>query len=167
MSGPAPPNPGAPKINPNVTKSSILGRRAGLIVASTALAGVGYLYLRVPPSPRDQPVGSFRTPGVKNIEKAYTNAGATSTHTKAYGGTRQGDPDGILREGGGSGHPNKANPFEQEGLGDDQRPAGRGTKLGEVFDKTNMGSSKGRLSLTLTHTTMLTGNRQIGLVIAP
>ena len=35
-------------------------------------------------------VNLLRTPGVKNIENAYSNAGATTTHTPAYGGTRMG-----------------------------------------------------------------------------
>ena len=35
-------------------------------------------------------VNPLRTPGVKNIEDAYSNGGATTTHTPAYGGTKLG-----------------------------------------------------------------------------
>jgi len=88
---------------------------------------------------------SMRTTGVQNIEKAYTNAGATPTHTKAYGGTQQGDKESVhLKEGGGTGASTKVSPFEKPGMGDEQRPQ-PASKGGEIFDQTMTGSHKGML----------------------
>lgn len=112
--------------------------------ATAAALGIGaYLYLNYAATPRDNPAISLKTPGVGNIEKAYTNAGATPTHTKAYGGTHQGDKSSVyIREGGGTGETTKVSPFEKEGMGDEQRPR-PATKGGEIFDQTMLGSHKG------------------------
>lgn len=109
------------------------------------LAAVGtYLYLAKPPAPRDESPVTFKTQGVSNIEKAYTNAGATPTHTKAYGGTPLGNKDDVaLKEGGGTGTPSKKNPHEKDGHGSDQRPSGHSTLVEEAFQQTNVGSTKG------------------------
>lgn len=143
--GPTPPNPSAPKQNPHRPSTSILARYPGRL-ATAAVLGLGaYLYISRSPAPRDEPLVNLRSPGVQNIEKAYTNAGATPTHTKAYGGTTQGDKSSVyLREQGGTGAPaNKGSPFDREGMGDEQRPKSSSTKAGEIFDHTNTGSTKG------------------------
>jgi len=85
----------------------------------------------------------MKTPGINNIEKAYTNSGATPTHTKAYGGTTQGDKNSVyIREGGGTGADKKNSPFDKPGMGDEQRPS-PASKPGEIFDQTMTGSHKG------------------------
>lgn len=144
MSGPAPSNPGTPKVNSKAPNPSMAARRPGLIAAGVALGAGAIAYFMFPATPRSEPAASFRTTGVQNIEKAYTNAGATSTHTKAYGGTKMGDKENEgLKEGGASGH-KEFDPMKQkEGLGDDQRPW-IPSKAGEIFDKTMTGSSKGK-----------------------
>ena len=140
----APPNPGTPRKGNQPPKAPFLHRRGGLAVAGIALSITGYLYFSRPASPRDGPALSLSTPGVKNIEKAYSNAGATPTHTPAYGGTKMGDRDSVaLKEGGATGGPkNSMNPMKQDSVGDDQRP-GKPTKAGEVWDQTMLGSHKG------------------------
>jgi len=116
----------------------------GRFATSAALGITAYLYFNYAATPRDSPAITLKTPGVSNIEKAYTNAGATPTHTKAYGGTTQGDKKSVyLREGGGTGESKKVSPFEKEGMGDEQRPQ-PATKAGEIFDQTMVGSHKGR-----------------------
>lgn len=145
MSGPAPSNPGAPKVNSKAPNVSAFAKHPGRFVAGGILAAVTIGYFMYPPAPSDEPVVNFRTTGVQNIEKAYTNAGATPTHTKAYGGTKQGDKESTaMREGdgqSGSGH-KELNPFTKEGMGDDQKPWIT-SKAGEAFDQTNLGSKKG------------------------
>lgn len=144
--GPAPPNPHAPKKPPN--PAPFLQRvRPSYVVTAIALLGTAYLYFNKPASPRDNPIMNISTPGMKNIEKAYTNAGATPTHTPAYGGTKQGDGSVHIREGGantGTGA-DGASPFKQDGVGDDQRPATQ-TKGGQIFDQSMTGSHKGEHS---------------------
>ena len=83
----------------------------------------------------------MKTIGVQNIEKAYGRGGATSTHTKAYGGTIQGETsDGPMREGGSTG---SLNAYDQEGIGEDQRP-GAQLKVEEAWNKTMLGNEKGK-----------------------
>jgi len=143
MSGNAPANPGAPKRNPKAPNPSIFAKRGGLIATTAALGITAFLYLNYSPTPRDTPAVSMRTTGVQNIEKAYTNSGATPTHTKAYGGTQQGDKNSVhLKEGGGTGESTKLSPFEKGGMGDEQRPK-PASKAGEIFDQTMLGSHKG------------------------
>ena len=91
----------------------------------------------------DQPTGTpdinpLRTPGVQNIEGAYQKGGATATHTKAYGGTKLGQKDDIMKDGGGTARPKG---FEADGMGDEQRAHGtmKG-KVGEKFDEMKYGS---------------------------
>lgn len=87
------------------------------------------------------PTSALKTTGVENVEKAYTRAGATATHTKAYGGTIQGQAqDGALREGGST---NKPNAFEQEGMGEDQRGSAQSPPE-RAWKKTMYGSEKGK-----------------------
>ena len=90
---------------------------------------------------------------MKNVEGAYTNAGATPTHTKAYGGTHQGKKDGVaLREGGAVGgtagtvdeNMDGTSPYDRQGMGDEQRPKGNVTKAGEIWDQSMVGSHKGK-----------------------
>lgn len=154
--GPAPPNPGTPKARPNVQRPNAFLRRPGLIVTSLAIGTAAYLYMNNTPAPRDEPFITGRTSGVKNIEKAYTNAGATPTHTKAYGGTTQGDKDSVhirdpgtdtsgsavLSGGSGVGR-DGSSPYNREGHGDDQRPGSR-TKAEQMFNQTMYGTPKGK-----------------------
>lgn len=124
--------------------SSLLGRHGGKFATGGALAVASYLYLSRPTAPGGEPVAAFRTSGVQNIEEAYSKGGATPTHTKAYGGTEQGNKNSIhLREGGGTGVPSKESPFQREGTGDDQKP-GPTTAVGEAFDRTQYGSKSGK-----------------------
>lgn len=142
--GPAPPNPGTPKRNPNAPNPSMFAKYPGRFATGAALGVTAFLYFNYAATPRDSPAMSMKTPGVGNIEKAYTNAGATPTHTKAYGGTQQGDNSSVhIRDGGGTGESTKQSPFEKEGMGDEQRPA-PATKGGEIFDQTMLGSHKGK-----------------------
>lgn len=143
--GPAPPNPGTPRKGAQAPQPSFLARRPGIIATGLALTVTAYLYLSRPPSPRDGPAISLRTTGVQNIEKAYTNAGATPTHTKAYGGTGVGDKDAVdLKEGGATGGPkHSVSPFDRDHIGDDQKSQ-TPTKAGEIFDQTMLGSPKGK-----------------------
>lgn len=115
----------------------------GRFATGAALGVTAYLYLNYAATPRDNPSMSMKTTGVSNVEKAYTNAGATPTHTKAYGGTHQGDKNSVyIREGGGTGETKKLSPFDKEGMGDEQRPR-PASKGGEIFDQTMLGSHKG------------------------
>ncbi len=86
----SPPNPGQPKRPPNAPPSSALRRAApGLLAGGTALTLLwAYFSVRSVSAPN-----LLRTPGVKKIERAYRGAGATGTHTPAYGGTIQGKRD--------------------------------------------------------------------------
>ncbi|KEF63052.1 uncharacterized protein A1O9_01028 [Exophiala aquamarina CBS 119918] len=138
--GPAPPNPGAPKKPLRApSASSGFGRRLALGGAAVAL-----VYALLParsPKPAGAPVDAFKTPGVKNIERAYTNGGATPTHTKAYGGTIQGKgTDGTPRESSGT---NQAAGFDRPGFGSDQRPQ-QPTKAEALFSEIQYGSAKGK-----------------------
>lgn len=143
--GPAPPNPNTPKKSP-YTKPVLQRFRPSYIATAVALLGTAYFYYSKPATPRDEPAIKLTTPGITNIEKAYTNAGATPTHTKAYGGTTQGDKESVYtREGGAAGGTGAdgSSPFSKPGRGDDQRPANQ-TKGGQIFDQTVAGSYKGK-----------------------
>lgn len=124
---------------------SFLAQYPGRWAVGLLTLGGGYLYLSRPASPRadhESPIG-FKTAGVAGIENAYSNAGATPTHTPAYGGTKMGDKDSVgLKDSSGTGSPNKKSPMEKEGMGSDQRPS-RSTKIEEAFNQTNTGSTKG------------------------
>lgn len=128
----------------------MFARRPGLWATGILLAGAAYAYISRPPAPRDDPVISMRTTGVQNIEKAYTNAGATPTHTKAYGGTKQGSNEDVaLREGGGTGGKKYGSPMDKEGLGGDQK-AQTQTGVEDVLAHSNYGTKKGRSMSFLT-----------------
>jgi len=142
--GPAPPNPGQPRHNPHRPQTSMFAKYPGRWAAGLALGVTAYLYINKPATPSDEPVMTMRTPGVQNIERAYSNAGATPTHTKAYGGTQQGKRDEVaLREGGGTGGSKLGSPYDRPGIGDEQRPSDR-TKPEELFNATNYGSRGGK-----------------------
>jgi len=142
--GPAPANPGAPRKNSRALNPSMFAKYPGRFATGAALGATAFFYFNYAATPRDNPAMSLATPGVKNIEKAYTNGGATPTHTKAYGGTHQGDKSSVhIREGGATGTSTKESPFEKEGMGDEQRPW-PATKGGEIFDQTMLGSHKGK-----------------------
>lgn len=129
---------------------SFLAKYPGRWATGAVAVGATYLYIARPPAPRDGPAVTMSTTGVQNIEKAYTNSGATPTHTKAYGGTPLGDKEDVaLKEGGGTGAPSKTSPYENEGVGADQRPTGSTTKVEESFNKTNLGSAKGMFTLSI------------------
>lgn len=138
----APANPGTPKA-PKSSPATDLPRKPGSSsarfvgpVAVGALAlGVVYTYYtyRAPKVPGSVSANPLRTPGVRNIENAYANGGATRTHTPAYGGTTQGskgtrDQGAALREGGASGSQLPKN-FDTEGVGEDQRSSEKGLKI--------------------------------------
>jgi hypothetical protein len=111
-----------------------------LLLGSLAI-GVTYAYFVTrPPKPQGTPaINPMRTPGVKNIEGAYQSGGATATHTKAYGGTVQGEKDDLRRAGmHGTGQPQG---MGEEGIGDDQRP-GAANKVGEKFKDMKYGAGK-------------------------
>jgi hypothetical protein len=70
---------------------SFLSRHASKLAVGAVGVGGYLLYTSVQPP---KPAGHFesnplRTPGVQNIESAYQRGGATSTHTKAYGGKQR------------------------------------------------------------------------------
>jgi len=106
-------------------------------------AAAALIYALLParsPKPAGTPSDTFKTPGVKNIERAYTNGGATPTHTKAYGGTIQGKGiDGPPREISGTNQPAG---FNRPGFGSDQRPT-QPTKGEELFNEIQYSSAKG------------------------
>lgn len=138
--GPSPPNPGTPKKPVGAPSTgSGFGRRFAL--GGVAIALVYALLPARSPKPAGSTVDAMKPPGVKNIERAYTNGGATPTHTKAYGGTVQGKGlDAPLREGSGTNQPGG---FDQPDFGSDQRSA-RPTKGEEVFNEIQYGSAKGK-----------------------
>jgi hypothetical protein len=75
---------------------------------------------------------------VRNVENAYQNGGATATHTKAYGGTIQGRKgDGPMRDQSGT---DKPNGFQEEGIGEEQRP-NQPTVVGKKWNEMTSGSS--------------------------
>ncbi|KIX97876.1 uncharacterized protein Z520_06654 [Fonsecaea multimorphosa CBS 102226] len=116
-----------------------LGRRIALggVVVGAAL----YFWPQASPGVPGAPVTTFKTTSVQNVEKAYANGGATSTHTKAYGGTVQGQKqDGPMREGSATNNPKG---YQQEGIGHDQRPTDL-TKPEKWWNKTMLGSEKGK-----------------------
>jgi hypothetical protein len=157
----SPPNPGQPRKNPSAPPPRSLLRRAGPgLFAAGATVTFAYTYFfRNSPNSAPNPL---RTPGVKNIEAAYRGAGATATHTPAYGGTRQGerDVDNFRGDGEGTnkkdGSPtmksdgkrefNVSGPNEQTGgpsrdIGEVQRPAGaQATGVGKMWNKFKYGN---------------------------
>lgn len=143
--GPAPPNPGTPRKAPGsgISTPTALARYGPRILLGGVALGAAYTFFatRAPGPPGTPGAKPFSTSGVKNIESAYTNAGATSTHTKAYGGTQQGDKkDENLKEGGGTGHPKG---FEQDNIGEEQRPV-QPNKVGKAFNDMKYGSEKSK-----------------------
>ncbi|KAI1613923.1 hypothetical protein EDD37DRAFT_478258 [Exophiala viscosa] len=145
--GPAPANPTRPKRPPGAPApghplgplANPWGRR--VLLGGALLTAVYFVLPNRSPQPPGVSADSFKTPGVKNIEKAYQSGGATATHTKAYGGTVQGERGAETpREGGATGAPGG---YNQEGVGFDQRPgpmSGAGAKWNEI----QYGSAKGR-----------------------
>ncbi|KAJ9606178.1 hypothetical protein H2200_009139 [Cladophialophora chaetospira] len=99
-----------------------------------------YFWPKASPGIPGAPAEGFKSTGIQNVEKAYQRGGATSTHTKGYGGTPQGATNDAMREGGSSGNPNA---YDKEGLGEDQRPSSK-TKVEETFNKTMLGNEKGK-----------------------
>lgn len=130
-SGPATPRPSS---GPRFGRGALL---AGL--------GLGLLYAVLPaksPKPAGSPPSDLsKTPGVKNVENAYANGGATKTHTKAYGGTVQGTKGASgLREGAAT---DKPKGFDHEGLGEDQRSRDP-LKIGQAWNEFKYGNAKGK-----------------------
>ncbi|OAP55063.1 hypothetical protein AYL99_10763 [Fonsecaea erecta] len=116
-----------------------LGRR--MVVGGLAVGAALYFWPQASPGVPGTPVATFKTPSVQNIEKAYANGGATSTHTKAYGGTIQGQKeDAPMREGSATSNPKG---FQREGFGNDQRP-NEPMLPGKWWNKTMYGSEKGK-----------------------
>ncbi|KAK5045423.1 hypothetical protein LTR84_009287 [Exophiala bonariae] len=138
--GPAPPNPGAPK-KPLGAPSAASGFGRRFALGGIAVAVVYALLPTRAPKPSGSPAEAIKPPGVKNIERAYTNGGATPTHTPGYGGTVQGKGiDAPRRESSGTGKPGG---FDQPNIGYDQR-RDRPTKAEETFNEIQYGSSKGK-----------------------
>ena len=141
MSG-SPNQPGKGPVNPNN-----LGRYGPRILLGGIALGLGYTYFATgAPKPQGTPMPNpLRTPGVKNIEGAYQSGGATSTHTKAYGGTPQGqkgDQGDVKREGDIGYGTSKEKGFEsQEGMASDQRP-GSENIVSEKFKDMKYGVGK-------------------------
>lgn len=115
------------------------------ILASAGLLVVGtYIYTTSPTTPNP-----FRTPGVKNVERAYRGGGATGTHTPAYGGTVQGQREageGEMLRAGAAGKkefgvqgPNEGR--EGEDVGEVQRPGhAQGSGVGKVWNEFKYGN---------------------------
>ncbi len=135
-------NTGQRKGNPTPRPSSGPRFGRGILLAGLALGVVYAVFPSRPPQPAGSPGSTlFKTTGVQNVENAYANGGATTTHTKAYGGTVQGTKGKSgLREGAAT---DKSGGFEQEGMGEEQR-SNNPTKLGEAFNEFKYGSSKGK-----------------------
>ncbi len=112
------------------------------IAAGVATLGVlYYAWPKASPGVPGSPPAGLKTTGIQNVEKAYERGGATSTHTKAYGGTIQGQTGGgTMREGGSTGSPQG---YDQEGLGEDQRPGGQ-MKPEKAWSNTMLGNEKGK-----------------------
>jgi hypothetical protein len=114
-----------------------------ITVGAVTFGALLYIWPKASPGVPGAPTAGqgLKTTAVENVEKAYGRGGATSTHTKAYGGTIQGETnDGPMREGGSTGNPNA---YEQEGIGDDQR-AHSPSKPERAWNKTMYGSEKGK-----------------------
>ena len=78
----------------------------------------------------------LKTPGFGNNEKAYGAAGATHTHTPAFGGTLRGDPHDIEpRDGGAS----QRQFMGKAGQGEEQRPV-QPTSVGQRFNEMKYGT---------------------------
>lgn len=98
-------------------------------------AAYAYFTTRAPaPKGSPQGINPLRTPGVQNVEKAYANGGATTTHQPAYGGGSIQGSRGAngLRLRGATGVKNGIN---SEHIGEEQRPTQPGLvgqKLGEM-----------------------------------
>ena len=101
-----------------------------------------YLWPKASPGIPGAPTagGGLKTTGIQNVEKAYQRGGATSTHTKAYGGTPLGQTNDGMREGGSTGNPNA---YDQDSIGEDQRPSNQ-MKVEKAWNKTMLGNEKGK-----------------------
>lgn len=138
--GPAPPNPGQPRMSgPRPPTLSRLGPR--ILLGGLAVGLVYGLWPAASPPAPGTPSSGFKPPGVRNVENAYANGGGTTTHAKAYGGTVQGQKGAAgLREDGAT---NKRKGFEHDGIGDEQRST-QPTKVGEALNEMKYGSSRGK-----------------------
>ena len=145
MSGPSTPGPKHPSdFKTPLTNKSGLRAFGPQILLGGLLIGCTYAYYATrAPQPKGTPnsPNPFKTPGVKNVENAYANGGATTTHTPAYGGSTMGSKgaDG-LRAGGASGLKEGMN---SEHIGEEQRPVQPGP-IGEKFHEMKYGSSTGK-----------------------
>jgi hypothetical protein len=112
-----------------------------IAAGAATLGAILYLWPSSAPAVPGAPPAGLKTTGMQNVEKAYQRGGATSTHTKAYGGTVQGKAgEGSMREGGATGN---SDAYRQEGIGDDQRASPAG-KLEKAWGNSMLGSDKGR-----------------------
>lgn len=137
--GNSPPNPGQPRRSPTGPPTTSTLRRLGPTLAFSGAAMTGlYLYFSTRSAPAPNP---FRTPGVKNIEKAYRGAGATATHTPAYGGTIMGQRDSDNFRGDANGALGREGPPQAKSAGrrefgvsgpNGKEEEGKGSDVGEV-----------------------------------
>jgi len=128
--------------NPHRPSPSMMGKHGSKVVTAAVFGVAAYMFygFRAPAPGGTPTMNPLRTPGVKNIENAYKSGGATSTHTKAYGGTRQGERDEVMKEGGATNNPQG---LDQDKLGDEQRPE-QAMKPGQMFKDMNYGSKAGK-----------------------
>lgn len=113
------------------------------LLGGVTIIGIGtYMGTRSPKPGGTPESNTFQTPGVKNIEGAYQKGGATSTHTKGYGGTTLGQKSDITKDNLGTG---QKKGMEEEHLGDEQRQGGteKGV-VGKEFEKMKYGSKTGK-----------------------
>jgi hypothetical protein len=122
-----------------------LGKYGPRILLGGVALGIGYSYFATRSSNSQGNLASnpLRTPGVQNVEAAYQRAGATSTHTKAYGGTVLGKREDTPRDGDGKFGTGKELGFKEHGLGNEQRPWQTGP-VGDKFNEMKYGDSRGK-----------------------
>jgi len=134
--------PDSPKHPNGPRAANALGRYGPrALLGTVALGGIYFYMSAAPPKPEGTYVPNpMKTPGVRNIEGAYQRGGATSTHTKAYGGTPQGQKTDITRENAAS---DKPKGFSEGGMGDEQRSASQTKgKIGDTWSDMKYGDSR-------------------------
>ena len=122
----------------NTPSPSTIRRLGPGLAGVAAVLGATYIFYSTRAPHMPGPPNPFKTPGVGNIEKAYSNGGATKTHTPAYGGTVQGKREDESRVGGVEGKMGGPN---HEDVGEQQRPDQATRGAGEKWNEMKYGSS--------------------------